>query len=175
MKAKDALSDAIHLSPHPRTEITVKGVKFDVTLPYAEGHVLNEQEAKALNQIRNENIRNAFARRIKWKIGEQIPEHDLLRLRAEFLQFDKEYAFGTGSYADPVRSEAKRIANSLVLEHLQKESVPVDTIPKDVIQKRISDLMNNPDVLVEARRRVETARRIAGDALEMLSRAEGVA
>ena len=45
--------------------ITIQGVEFTVASPYAEGHTITEAEAKALNQVRAENIRNNCAGLVK--------------------------------------------------------------------------------------------------------------
>ena len=46
-------------------EITIAGQTFAVLQPYAEGHTITEAEAKALNQVRAENVRNNMAGKVK--------------------------------------------------------------------------------------------------------------
>ena len=45
--------------------INIYDEEFTVSTPYAEGHVITAAEAKALNQVRAENIANNFRAKIK--------------------------------------------------------------------------------------------------------------
>ena len=45
--------------------VTIAGLAVELSTPYAAGHTLNEAEAKTLNQVRIENIRNNSAKAVK--------------------------------------------------------------------------------------------------------------
>ncbi len=53
--------------------IIIQGQTFTASLPYAAGQALTESEARALNQVRLENIRNNFASKVKASLEKRGP------------------------------------------------------------------------------------------------------
>lgn len=109
--------------------ITIQGVSFEVTAPYAAGHVVTEAEALALNQVRAENIRNNKARAVKAakeEHGDELPSDILKALAAEVSEYDKNYEFTIASVGggrtpvDPVEREAVKIAKTLINAKLKE-------------------------------------------------------
>lgn len=95
--------------------ISISGVKFEVTTPYAAGHTLNDIEAKVLNQTRAENIGNNFRKAVK-DAGED--QAALAEVAAQLAAYDAEYHFSAGGVArtpvDPIEAEAIKIAKEVV-------------------------------------------------------------
>jgi hypothetical protein len=46
-------------------DVTIAGEVFKIDTPYTEGHTCTAGEASALNQVRHENLRNNFAKKVK--------------------------------------------------------------------------------------------------------------
>lgn len=107
--------------------ITIAGVEFEVTTPFAEGHVCTEAEAKALNQTRCENVRNNMARLVKEAKNEEgeIDKNAMKKLIETVSAYDAEYVFTLGNVGggraamDPVEKEAQKIAREGINAALQ--------------------------------------------------------
>lgn len=126
-------------------KISILGVDFTVTTPYAAGHTINEAEARALNQTRRENLGNNFRRKIADAIeadakakgidpkehkGENLPAEVVSALAAEFEKADAEYVFTLANTSSsramtPEEKAAKDIANKLVRDKLAKAGLTI--------------------------------------------------
>ena len=76
-----------------------QGFELSVAVPYAEGSVLQANEAEALNQTLTENLRNNFATRLRQRQDEAAQEGttyepDMGELQAEFDEYVSTYEFG---------------------------------------------------------------------------------
>ena len=88
-------------------EITIAGIDFTISAPYAAGQVMSDAEAAALNQVRAENIGNNFRATInKAKVSvtaedgtvtETISDEALLALHTALAAKDAEYVFNMAS------------------------------------------------------------------------------
>ncbi len=101
--------------PESKTK-TINGVNFEISQPYTEGHVINEAEARVLNQTRSENIGNNVRAKLKELIEAAATPEALAQLVAEK---DAEYVFtlanvGEGRRLDPYEKEAEKIARDLL-------------------------------------------------------------
>lgn len=142
--------------------ITIQGHTFDATQPYAAGHAITEAEAKALNQVRAENLRNNFATKIKSAQGdaEALTEEQLATLRAEFAEYDAAYEFTLASVGggkretDPVQAEAKRIAKSIVTAKLKEKGKAVKDVDADVLANAIAKVAESEGVQKLAKKNV---------------------
>lgn len=116
--------------------IQIQGFDFEVPVRYAAGHILKENEAKALNQTFWENLRNNFASTIKGALkeiyGEKVPDDakldddKMLELQAQLEDYAEKYEFavrgsGISTPRDPVMAEAIRIALSAVKESIKAQ------------------------------------------------------
>lgn len=171
------------------TEITIQGLAFEVSQPYAPGAVeLTEGEANALNQTRAENLRNNFAPKIKAAMVEYRKANSLAEdaevavssldhdaLIAEFNKYADEYEFstragggGARTPTDPVEREAQRIAWDKIKVALGKKGIKIDSVPKDKKAELISDtIAKYPAITEEAQRRVASAADIALEGMEV--------
>lgn len=102
-------------------ERAIAGMTFPITMPFAEGHVCTEAEARALNQTRAENIGNLLRAKVAAALkaeGEEAMTED--QIRAMVAEKDAEYVFtlasvGSGRKSlDPLEKECMRLAR----EHL---------------------------------------------------------
>lgn len=148
----------------------IAGEAFQVTAPYAEGHVLTAIEAKVLNQVRAENIGNNLRDAVKEAITKRDSgDAEAMTALAELVtKYDAEYTFSTpgaggGSRKlDPVEREAKSLAEAYIREDLKKKGrtwkqVPDGLTEEEWIEKRdaqVEKLMVNETILKLAKERV---------------------
>jgi len=164
------------MSNTTQKEITIAGFAFPVSIPFAEGHVCTEAEAKALNQTRCENVRNNMAKFVKEAKNEEdeIDEATLAELTAKVTAYDNEYVFtlanvGTGRTAmDPVEKEANKIARELIVAALKSAGRKVGDVDKDKLAEAVATKAQDPVILKAAKKRVDDRKKNAETVLEGL-------
>lgn len=98
----------------------IHGHSFTLTWPYEAGHTLTEAEAKALNQVRSENIGN----NVREKVKEFLDAGDTAAAESLVAERDANYIFsfsssgGARKIVDPVEREARAIARDVLKQHL---------------------------------------------------------
>jgi len=116
---------------------TINGVAFEISQPYAEGHVITEAEARVLNQTRSENIGNNLRAKLKEMADAGASEAELQALVAEK---DAEYVFTLSNarasrVLDPVEKEANKIARELLKDHLAQTGRKLTVAPEGLTQE----------------------------------------
>jgi hypothetical protein len=155
-------------------EITIQGLSFTVATPYAEGHVVTEAEAKALNQTRSEAVRNNMASVVKAAKGEDETVADMDALIAAVAEYDAAYQFTLASVGggrkttDPVEAEALRLARSAITAQLKAAGRKVKDYDKDVLDGAIAKLADTDDVKKAAVKNVKANQALAEAALSAL-------
>lgn len=158
-------------------EITIAGSIFTVSQPYTEGHVITEAEAKALNQVRAENIRNNMASKVKAategtaKEGEPTAE----TIAQAVADYDASYIFTLASVgggrkpSDPVEVEALRIARGTFSDWAASKKLTVKAIKEKIgdeaYDAKIAEIAERDDVVKEAKRRVKARQATAENAM----------
>src|SRR5688572_6489425 len=104
--------------PEPKTKI-IDGESFTISQPYEAGHACTDAEARALNQVRSENIGNNLRVMIK-EAKEKRDAGDNSAydgLAAAVADYDAKYTFsmgggggGTSRKMDPIEREARSLA-----------------------------------------------------------------
>lgn len=174
-----------------RKSLTVNGISVDVNFPkYSEGHVLNANEASTLNQTYLENIRNNTAGRVKKAIKEWIaagakdlPEgaenpntEENFTASDELLTSIQEYAdayeFGQARVAnlepaDPVEKEARKIAKEAVNAALKAKDIKIKDVPDEKYEALIAAQAAKPAVIEEAKRRLDVAKQVGSEELDL--------
>lgn len=164
--------------------LTIAGIAFDVSTPYAEGHTCTEAEAKALNQTRGENIRNNQAKAVKAVIeaaggmqgenGKDLPEigtDAMAELTANVADYDKGYVFTLASVGggrkskDPVEVEANKIARAAIMAHLKASGRGVKDVDKDLLAAKIAEVAGSDNVVKAAKKAVAERTKLAEGAL----------
>ncbi len=142
--------------------ISISGVAFDVTAPYAPGHQLNEAEAKVLNQTRAENIGNNFRADVKKALEAGTPEA-LEAVKTALAEYDAKYQFSmtqARTPIDPIEAEAIRIAKEIVKAKIaEKYSVSLKKYfetegNEEKYDAAVEKLAAQDDTLKEAKKRV---------------------
>lgn len=153
--------------------ITVAGKSYNVEPRYAAGHVLNDNEASALNQTFFENLRNNFAGKAK-EGADQVA----------FDEYASAYAFGVrsgGGSRDPVEVEAMELARETVKDIARKAGKKLSEISGTAISQVAAKLLEHPEkgpqIRELARQRVEQMRLAASnevdsDLMSVLAEAE---
>lgn len=154
----------------------INGISFNISQPYAEGHVLTALEARVLNQTRAENVGNNVRQRIKDMLEggtedypSPVPEADI---RAYVTEFDAAYEFrsaseGTRTSRDPYEVEARKIARELLKESLASTGRKITVAPegltedewKDKVDTEIDRIASIPDILAAAKKNVDAKKK----------------
>lgn len=159
---------------------TINGLNFEISQPYAEGHTINEAEARVLNQTRSENIGNNVRAKLKEMAEAGNSPEEMAALVAER---DAEYVFtlgnvGEGRRLDPYEKEAEKIARELLRSHLastgRKLTVAPDGVAEDEwkakVQAEVDRIATSPDVIATATKRVDSRKK---EADKLLAAVEG--
>lgn len=157
-------------------QITIQGHEFNAPMPYTEGHVLNENEAGAFNQLFHENLRNNFAKTVKEAKEKAEKEGTPLNLAALQGQFDgyaAEYKFGarrvggggdTSLPKDPVERQAHIMARETIREKAKAKGIKVTA---EWIASKVPEFLSkNPAYMAEAQRRVDSAKAISSEEID---------
>jgi hypothetical protein len=154
--------------------ITIAGQEFTVKSPYTEGHTLNGAEARALNGLLHENLRNNFAKRVKDGMSSGQSRDDL---QSALDQYSGTYTFeakrvgGAGRTSDPYRREAKAIAKNAIIASLKRQGKDPKQIESAKLLDAIEKASQRDDIKELARRRVDEQKALAGDSLSELEAA----
>ena len=158
-------------------EITIAGSMFAVSQPYAEGHTITEAEAKALNQVRAENIRNNMASKVKAATEgtQKEGEPDASTIAAAVAEYDATYVFTLASVgggrksSDPTEVEAMRIARGTFADWAASKKLTVKAIKEKIgdeaYDAKIAEIAERDDVVKEAKRRVKARQASAESAM----------
>lgn len=156
----------------------IAGEEFMISQPYAAGHVLNEVEAKTLNQTRAENIGNNLRETVKDAIAKRDAGDSSAydALAATVAAYDAEYTFAMGGSGvstrklDPIEREAKAIATELIKNDLATKGRKWTQVPEGLTKdeweaKRdavLEQVMTRDDVIALAKKRVKEKEKLAG-------------
>lgn len=159
-------------------EITIAGQTFAVSQPYAAGHTITEAEAKALNQVRAENVRNNTASKVKAAIEGTAKDGEPTAdtIAAYVAEYDASYVFTLASVgggrksSDPAEVEALRIARGMFADYCTtkfKTTVKAvkEKIGEDAYEAKIAELAEREEVVKEAKRRVKARQAAAESAM----------
>lgn len=161
----------------PRKEITIQKVSLSVIQPFAEGHVLTENEANVLNQTLAENLRNNYSNTVKDAVkeaGDDASAVDVKALQKGLDEYTGEYEFGVrrsgggggGRAMDPVEKKAMDLARAKVREYLKAKGYKISEVKGAKITELATQLLEKtPALMEEAKRQIEAAQQVATDAL----------
>ena len=153
----------------PTRTLVIQGETFEVTLPYAEGHVLTEVEARVLNQNRCENIRNSQAKAIKE--AKENGKFDLKAVVERVAAYDAAYTFAAGGGAvkrtlDPIEKEARAIARNLIANKLRDQGKKMKDQDKGKLAEAVEKWAEHPKVLAAAKKVVKEREDLANISLD---------
>lgn len=171
--------------PAGPSQLKIQGLLFPFISRYAAGHVLTGEEALVLDQTLAENLRNNFASKIRAKsdeIAKATPEgetprgfteEELTAFQNDFQAYASSYVFrapraGSGPQ-DPVERTARKIAKEMVMAALSAKNIKSNSLPEGKMEEFISAVLSRkPEIMEEAKRRVEASKTSALDLLDTI-------
>lgn len=146
----------------------IHDVSFEISQPYSAGHTLTEAEAKALNQVRSENIGN----NVRSKIKELLEAGNTDAAKALVAEKDAAYEFTLASVSasaklDPVEREARALAKEYIKAHLAATGRKINVAPEgetkeswaDKIEAQVDILAAKDEIVKEAKKAVDQKRK----------------
>lgn len=122
-------------------KIIIAGNEFTIPQPFETGHVCSEGEARALNQLLAENVRNNMASKVK----------DGTADAAAILAYANEYQFSAASVAkpklDPLEAEARKQAKTLIKAALKEQGVKFEDVDEGALEDEITRVSQLEDVV----------------------------
>lgn len=143
-------------------EITIGGAIVSVSQPYAAGHVMNEAEAKSLNQTRSENISNN-CRKFVAELNDgsaKVPaftDDALAAIAAHVSEYDAGYEFTLASAGggrkpvDPLEKECIAIAKNYVTGKIRESGKMVKDYEKEQIAEMVAKVAANEGIIKAAK------------------------
>ena len=151
--------------------ITVQGVQVEVSQPYSEGHQISEAEAKALNQVRAENIANNCRKAIKELVDEAGVEKAAEEAQRLIAEKDKDYVFTMASVGggratlDPLTKEARAIARDFIAGKIKEAGMTqkqyLEEKGENAIKDKIIELADHPDIVKLAKKNIAEREKVA--------------
>jgi len=137
-------------------KIIIQGVSVEVDQPYEAGHEVTEAEAKALNQVRAENIGNNVRKAIKELVDAAGEITAAVTKAAQKLVSGKDdkYEFTLASIGgvrlDPLEKEARSLARNWVAGKLKEMGITqkkyLEDNGEDAIDIKIAELCEHPEI-----------------------------
>jgi ClpP class serine protease len=150
-------------------EIVIQKITVPVTDPYAEGHTLTAGEAKALNQVRAENIRNNMAAKAKalQDLEGNYSQESVDQFIAAVAEYEASYEFtltsSSGSRTvDPLEKECISIARTAISAAIKRQGRKLKDISKDTIEALIEQHKSDEKVVALAKKRLKEREGLAG-------------
>lgn len=146
--------------------LTIFGQAFEISAPYAEGHVCTAAEAKTLNQTRTENISNNVRKKVAElrSADESFTPEALQKAAALIAKADAEYVFtltnaGAGrKVVDPVEKEARAIAKAGLTAKLKERGMTPKTYDEangeGAFEAKVEQAAAREDVIKAAKKRI---------------------
>jgi len=157
---------------------TINGVQFELSEPYAEGHVCSAIEARVLNQTRSENIGNNTRAKIKEMQEGDATEQDILDYVAGV---DADYVFTAAGVSasrklDPVEREARKLAREFLKDQLSLTGRKLTVAPdgkteeewEELVAGEIDRLAADDTFVKIAKKNVEARQKQSAQLLEAL-------
>lgn len=153
--------------------ITINKIPVEVSAPYAAGHAITEAEAKALNQVRAENIANNMRAKFKDLLAESADNVEAATPAAQALvkEYDAGYEFtlasvGGGRHTlDPVEKEARAIAmaylNGKIAEAGHTKKAYIEANGEDVYKAKVAEVAENEVVIKQAKKNIAEREKMA--------------
>lgn len=130
---------------------------------FPPGHILTASDAAVLNTI----FLNRFVSRMGWKLKREDGAVSAAQIAAWAGEVAESVALmdSTGEMDDPIREEALQLARDMILEKLAEDNLP----SPPGIEVHAEELLEGmPQLLDQAKRRMEIRREVAAQALNAL-------
>lgn len=144
-------------------QMTIQGVVVEVSQPYAAGHKITEAEAKALNQVRAENIGNNMRKAVRDALEAADGDTAAVQadIQAKVTEYDGSYEFtlasvgGGSTRLDPLTKECRAIARNFIAGKLKEAGISqkdyLAANGENAIKDKIIELADNPQIVEAAK------------------------
>ena len=155
-------------------EVTIQGVLVSISEPYAEGATINAAEAKALNQVRAENIGNNVRKQIKdmLEVEGATAESIQASVQAEVATRDASYVFtlasvgGGSTRLDPLTKECRKIARDFLAGKLREAGMTqkqyAEKHGEDAYASKIVELADHEAIQKAAKKTLQDREKLLG-------------
>lgn len=137
--------------------ISVAGITFEIDQPYKAGHVLDDAEASAFNQLREENVRNNLRKKVEEWVTEGKSQDDMQVL---FDEYCESYTFGGRKGGrrihDPILREMRNVAIEAIKPLVAKQG----TTWANLAQEQKDDLLKRYFAKYETQARATAVARL---------------
>lgn len=150
-------------------EVTIAGEVFSIEPRYAEGHILNANEASALNQTFFENVRNNMAKAVAEAVEAGAFDKD--EFQGRVAQYATEYEFGARRgrvVKDPVMALAFKDCKKALVAALNAKYGKDHSYSTEAINEKTDELLASPKgqrFIDSAREKIEIEKKAAADIL----------
>lgn len=160
-------------------QITIQGVTVELSEPYAAGHAITEAEAKALNQVRAENIRNNRAKAVKELLDAKGGDVNAVQaeVQAMIAAYEAEYEFtmaaagGSTTRVDPLTKECRAIARNYITGKIRESGMTLKDYKEkngeDAIENKVMELADHPKIVEAAKRTLKEREKLGALADEL--------
>ena len=154
-------------------QITIQGVLIEVAEPYAEGQTITEAEAKALNQVRAENIRNNRAKAVKELLDAANGDVSAVAAQAQALvaEYESTYTFsmatagGATAKVDPLTKECRSLARTWISNKLREKGITLKAYKEangeDAVENKVMELAEHPAIIEAAKKALKARANMA--------------
>ena len=151
----------------PTADLTIEDVSLKAIAPFAEGHSCTANEAAVLNQTLRENLRNNLATTVKKLVADGKSQEEI---QAAVDTYTLTYQFGVrksgggvGRTADPVLSEARKIARERVTAAIKAKGYKIKDVPAEQVTGYINALLAKDPSIMEKAKAIVALAKSAGD------------
>ena len=154
-------------------QITIAGVPFTLSAPYAAGQVMTDAEAAALNQVRAENIGNNCRKaiddaKVAAEDGTKSVPESAMQLLLDLVHLkDTEYVFNMASarvakaMMSPIEKEARVLAKAKLTEMLSDANKTAKEYGKEACENKIEEIAHLEAVVKLATKNVHNRAALA--------------
>ena len=157
-------------------EITVQGIVVSVGQPYAPGHVITEAEARALNQVRAENIANNCRKQVLEiieKAGgkEALTDEHKTQVQAIVTEKDAAYQFTLASVGggrepvDPLTKECRAVARAFLTAKLKEKGLTQkkynEANGEEAFESKVIELADHEQIVKVAKKNLAARENLA--------------
>jgi hypothetical protein len=161
-------------------EITVQGIVVSVSAPYIAGHAITDAEAKALNQVRAENVANNVRKGVQDIIEaaggkEALTAEHKAAAQALVAEKDGVYEFTLASVGggrapiDPLVKECRAVAKTFLTLKLKEKGLTQKEYAasngEDAFTAKVIELADNPEIIKIAKKNLATREGLANISL----------
>lgn len=156
------------------SQLTINGVIFEFTPRYSDGQtlVLSAPEANAFNSVLGDNLRNNYSPRVRavrerlgLGIEDELPDDEIAALRADFAEYQAKYQFslpGRRVVIDPLQNLSEKLAREAIATKLRSQGKALKDFSDEWLDAKIEEVLkDNPQIVEEAKRRLEAAKSAA--------------